>query len=480
MTHVRAVLAAFTVSASMSATACADAVQAGREGAEAPRQQVLVTRAAPDRFEAEMRFSEPKHVAFFARSAGDYRTATWTPLDPGVHLERVGGFDMITFDPPRREARFAFEPWGEPLPKDYVPVVAFSDGGAAVYTGQFELLDAPGRGAVEALGGDLSTYEGDQPHLSVTVRHDGSLVLDGDVLQDEASISGVGVGAYIYMGDIDPVVTSNYVGVLDPGMPEWLASRFDEDLAQMFDAFTERWGFALPERATLYFAFSGYEGEGWSYSGGVIGRLLMIRASGEAFRQATDGLVQRLVLFYAHEGAHLYQSASGVPLASNRDAWIHEGSADAMAFDVVSAGRDDRDSYLIATYAGALQSCADALQDGPLAAAGLRGAFRAHYSCGSLIALATDAALADHDLYAFWAVLTARTQAAADRDSYDGAFYRELLAELGADAVVVEAVRAIAEDELADPHGRLVALLDAAGLSPDIDETGALIGLTLP
>ena len=83
--------------------------------------------------------SEPVGSLVFARGNGDYRSASWSLDDEAFVLERLGSTDRI-----RRRDDGAFShvaaslsPFSEKLAKDYTPFLRFSDGGMAVFTGQF-------------------------------------------------------------------------------------------------------------------------------------------------------------------------------------------------------------------------------------------------------------------------------------------------------------------------------------------------------
>jgi hypothetical protein len=83
--------------------------------------------------------SEPVAALVFARGNGDYRKHSWSFSDDQFVIDRIGGTDKI-----RRRDNEAFseviaslKPYTDKPSKDYTPFLRFSDGGMAVFTGQF-------------------------------------------------------------------------------------------------------------------------------------------------------------------------------------------------------------------------------------------------------------------------------------------------------------------------------------------------------
>ncbi|MEM7330112.1 MAG: hypothetical protein AAF437_15320 [Pseudomonadota bacterium] len=439
---------------------------------------VIATELSADAWRIEFHFPASQSALIFARSKGDYRRTSWVPIDDAPDVQRIGGFDALIFDTPRASFAYEISPQTEKLPQDYTPFLGFSDGGRAVFTGQFELLAVADRAAIEALAGDLTQWQGEQPRLGVRIVTDRPMLVQGKRVTGSVEHTDVGGGTYVYVGESELYQGESYIGVIDKGLPDHVRANLDDDLSALFEIYDARWGFSLPSRATLYYAFEGYTHPGYSNSGSVLGTdLMVLQSSGEALRDPDPENRVRNLWFFAHEGAHMYQSHLMRRFTVGPHAWIHEGGANAIANSAIQSLPGVPDDFIISEYRSAFDQCVADLERGSLVTAHVDGRFYAHYHCGQLFNAAADAALVDHDLYAFWATFTRRLDAVANDP--DQAFYASLL-ELGADPEVGDMIEALASTPRDDPRADLTRLLVISGLAPEFDENGALISLNVP
>ncbi len=439
---------------------------------------VIATELDGDTWRIDFHLPNPERIVFFSRSNGDYRQDTWVPLGQAPTLERIGGFDALLFDEPTAEFSYEITPRTKHIPKDYTPYLAFSDGGKAVYTGQFELLTVATREELETLSGDLSKWRGDQWQLGVRIKSDRPMLMQGERFVDQVDQIVTGGGTYVYVGESELVEGDSYVGVVDNQLPSHIRDTFDDDLAVLFEIYEARWGFVLPSKTTLYYAFDGYEHSGSSHAGSVIGTdLMVLQSSGTALMQPDSDARTRSLWFFAHEVAHMFQNTVRNNMISGSDAWIHEGGANVMANSVIRAMPGVSDSLVISEYKKAFDECAKALSKGSLVSAHLDGRFYAHYTCGQIFNAAVDSALDDHDLYDFWKAYSAwiETENSNQRDAYF-----ETLETLGADPSVVQLIQQLAYEDQSDPQGRLADLMGQSGLEPSFDEDGALLSVSVP
>lgn len=437
-----------------------------------------VTDLGGGEFDVRYVFETPQNVMFFSRSETDYRREAWHPTSEGVRLERIAGFDTLVFDTPTQEARFRVTARPDLRYEGYSDYIRFSDGSLMLFTGQFELLPGGSVEAVAALEGDINRFEGVQPVLGVRVLSPTPMIVRGERVEGEAVEISRGGGGFIYIGDGEISASDNYVGLIDPATPDWIRARFPEDLASLFSELERGWGYGLDDKATLLFAFEGYDNPGFSNKGGVLGRQLVIQSSGERLREPDDFVHDYLLWFFAHESVHLFQNVRGPHLDSPQDSWIHEGAANAMANRIMAGLDRPAIAYLRYSFANAYSTCAEALAAGPLRTATQRGQMRAHYACGEFIALMTDAALPDHTLFDFWNAMLERAEAG------DGAYnletYMATARALGmreADAARIEAFVTQGFDQ---PDRELTSALEDFGLNPQFDDNLQLIGLTYP
>jgi len=437
----------------------------------------IVSTDGDNGFVVEFAFDQPQALMFFSRSGGDWRTGHWVALDEGVALERIGGFDAMVFDTPRTGARFRVTPWFGQIRGDYSPFVQFSDGAIALFTGQFELLAIADRDGLERLNGSLATWSGEQSMLGVQVRSDDRIVMNGAVFEGSASDISRGDGAFIYIGDGLIETGESYIGVLDRGLPDWIVHRFDADMSAIFAELEMGWESQLTDRATLFFAFEGFDNPGFSNKGGVSRNVLMLQSSGEALREPSPQILAYLQWFFAHESAHLFQNTVGLSGFNAEHAWVVEGMANTMANTIVSSLDGMPEGARINAYRVAYSGCVDSLADGRLADAPQRGFYQAHYHCGDLIGLMAWNAAEGMDIYDIGRGIAERLQWA---ERADGTVYFETLDQLGVDGALIGYFRDLVEAQPADPAMVLQTAMREAGLNPQFDSNGQLVNLDFP
>jgi len=143
---------------------------------------------------------------------------------------------------------------------------------------------------------------------------------------------------------------------------------------------------------------------------------------------------------------------------------MYEGSADAMANDLLLYLGIRDEARHRACRERALNRCGLALLSGPVAEAAQRGTFQTFYDCGMAMALWTEAALRkvrpDADLFTFWRRLVS---AARDRDgTYDQDLYFSVLEDAGVASDVTTRMRSFVSTSRT--MAPVVAGLRAAGI----------------
>ena len=419
-------------------------------------------------FRVEYSFATPQSAMIFSRSRNDYRSESWHPLDPGVRLERLNGFDALIFETPTLGASFNVRARPEIRYLEYSHFVSFSDGGLALFTGQFELLPVVAREAALALNGDLSRWNGEQPLLGVRVQSDRPMIRRGERIRSGDVEISTGGGAFIYFGDSQLEASESYVGIMDQELPAWIRETFPDTLAFLFSQLEQGWGFALEQPAALLFAYEGNENPGFSNKGGVLDRQLIMQSSGQQLDQDDDYVRPYLMWFFAHEASHLFQFSRGPQLSDNRDSWIHEGAANAMANRILFEQTPENHAYWRYATARAWSGCIASLENGPLRGAALRGEFQAYYDCGEFMALMTDAMLPELTLYDFWNEML--TDAEMSDNAYNATTYFSTLSRLGVEDDLIARLSAIVDNPTEDPGSVLLQLMIDVGLEPEFTE----------
>ncbi|MDX1569024.1 MAG: hypothetical protein R3200_00970 [Xanthomonadales bacterium] len=438
-------------------------------------------REMPDgRWIVAFRFPEPQRAVVFRQAPEPYRAGHWTSLTEGVALETVGQTDVMLFEPPARQAVFEIEPHTTSLAKAYTPFLAFTDGGWGVLEGQFRVSSATGRAEVAAFEGNGESWPGDLFDYTLTIESERSLFHGGAWADGSLELSPEGDGSYVYVGDARVETSENYVGFIDRGLPAWIRDQLDDDLTAIFAELSTEWGFTLPEPVEVLFVFDGAEHPGLAQTGGALGQQLALQVSGDALLEPDASILAYFRWFLAHESAHVYQNAAGMPGVPAAHAWMQEGVANTMAHRISGRLAEDRKDFLGEVYGRAFADCVAYLDTGaPLAAAIQTGRFDAYYACGDLIALVTEAGLAEGDIFEFWRAFLETSEAEEVAEIAPDHYFR-LARSRGLAEGTARRLEALVFEPVSHPYATLRELLETAGLAPRFDEEGKLESLDLP
>lgn len=438
--------------------------------------KVTLVERGDGQFDVTFQFAEPQSVLVFGQAPTSYRAGAWTALSDGVSVEQVGQMDVLLFETPSDTAAFRITPHSENLPKAYTSFIAFTTGDWGILTGQFRLKPADSLEALQAHPATVNEWEADDLDLSLEMQSERPIWVGGQRYEDRVTLEPKGDDTYAFMGALEPVSGESFIGFIDPDLPDWIGTSFDQTLLDIFTYLSAGWGFELPEKSTLFFAFQGLENDGLNMTGGALDRgVLALEVGGSALETYAPDIFDYLQWFFAHEAAHLYQKAGGVEPDDSEHAWMHEGSANTMAYALTGDSAEDPNTFLLEVYARAFNECVTYLERDQLTSAALNGEFNAYYACGDFMALMTDAALPEHSLYDFWNALKdwAKT---SNEGNITSVQYFETLETLGADPARIADIRTLAFEPIADPASTLPALLQAAGLNVALSEQGDPIG----
>ncbi len=328
--------------------------------------------------------AHPARALHFELPYESYRQQTWRPVEPGVRFVTDG--DAVraerTDGRPFRTLSFRLTPRYREVPKNYAPFSPFSDGGLLVFTGQFHACaDRPC---------------GDAPRWRTSVRAPGRNVLAGGRLRKgEASFSDGGEGTLVYAGPAAALATPLVYAVIDPALPAALRAQLDSLLPPLMTYFTASFG-ALAEKPMLFASLDRFPrpDSGLSYQGGTLPGQVFLHFYGSDWPKPEAAAKADFVpWFFAHETAHFFHGARAGGLnASDDEAWIHEGGAEAFA--ALAVRHLGNPAYVEKRVGQAADRCAaglSALGDKPLDASARAGALGNYYDCGLLLQLAIDA-----------------------------------------------------------------------------------------
>lgn len=450
------------------------ALTSGAAGAQGI-DSIRITHPAEGRWQASYFLLTPATRLEFERPAAFYRERVWQVATPGFHFAREGDRQLLVADSgagPVRRLDVTFPTFAEPLPKEYELFIAFSDGGTALYTGHFNarVLAAGDSGAPRYAS-----------HLSIIPTAGQRALVKGRVVDGAVTWADTtGEGTYIYLGPAAPIETGTVLAIVDPGMPPWLETMASNRLPELFDDYTRSFGLTLPWKPTVLYAFRDTTTPGLSSGGGTLDGLVTLTLTGEAWKEATPDAREQAFALLAHESFHFWNGQVVANDPSPGGAWIHEGSADAMAglmaleYGIVDSARARAVQQLL------LNRCVGAMARGPTSTALARGQVRQVYDCGFVMALWTGLAVRRANgagtLVTFWRRLL--QDAVANGRHYDQARYFGVLRAMGVDSATVATMQAFVGetpdiDAAIASFQRLGARLRAMETPPDAaDQVG--------
>lgn len=424
--------------------------------AHAGAQSIAIERIGPKRWRATYSLNEPARSLRFERPAAFFRERVWTVMTPGYHLTRSGNWQALTLDSnavARKQIVVEFPEFTEPLPKEYEFFQPFTDGSVAIYTGHFNAIPGGGK--------DSSSIR----RLRIIPPAGTHAVVRGRVEQGATTFDDlVGDGTYVYIGTLRPIVTPDVVAIIDPGMPAWIKTLFDTRLPQLFHAYAERFGTPLPWKPVVFFGFDDDGSSGLSSGGGTLTGLINMTLAGAEWRSTSPRAIEQAVYLIAHESAHLWNGQLVANRSNAPGAWMHEGSADAIATEMLlGLGIVDSTGYR-ARREAALNRCATAVSQGSVETAIARGTMQTAYDCGFVVAMwvagTVKADRAPADLFAFWRELI--RQAKANRNEYDETTFFRTLTTVGGSETVAGRMRAFVQSR--DSIGIAITGLNDAGI----------------
>jgi hypothetical protein len=378
--------------------------------ADAPIATVEI-RAQGDALAAEYRLpAAVSRLPLRREYSAELRRKIWRIKTPGVRLEG----SALVGEKPFKRVELAATPPAERTPKDYPPMLTFSDGGVAVYTGLF----------------DAGT-EGQRTRYRFVPARGERVVLAGRAHARAVEWTGEpqGEGTYAYFGASGLVPSGAGLAVLDGALPPWVREEVDTQFPRLVSYYEQRFGRPAPFVPFVLFAYGDAGVDVANSQGSVLPGVLVMRLDGARW---TDAAANRDSLRWtlAHEAAHFWN-------LDNRDAqgaaWMHEGSADAFAWraldDLGLAGAGEA----AAAHDRALNECLFEIGGDAVVAAEKDGRFGLAYRCGLVLARYTEAALRRRDpaadLFTFWRALLDQ----AGAGGYTQGLYVATLAHAAAD-----------------------------------------------
>ena len=388
-----------------------------------------------------------------------WRDDAWTVTTPGLVIERVGAYDVLRRPDGGmvpREVTVAVTPTPADLEAAYDPTLVFTDGSAAFYSEQFDLIPMPDLQAARDLPADLNGVETPVGPVQVTWRDDrGPVLLNG---RRESLPTTRSPNTYVLFGDPGLNATPRVVTVTDPALPAWIRTEIERFAPLVSDWFADRLGPALEDRPMVMVSWTGPTSGVTSMGGSVLPGLIVMTFEGEGVLAATDQVTYASHWFIGHESAHFWLGQR-VAYQRSRDAWITEGGADLMAIRALKHIDPTYDAR--AELQKEVDDCIALTAGRSLETAETRGEHRAYYACGAVFALAAEV-VTGGDWFAF--VKRLLDANADDKVVTRAEWLGELAARPGGWALVAD-IEALLDVGADDPRIVVERLLRQAGVS---------------
>jgi hypothetical protein len=393
----------------------------------------------------EYELPEPVQELLFVRNQSAFRSTSWELSEGHVEFSRKGDYEIVRGLDGESFDSFSILAPSLPqfLPKDYSQNYLFTDGSHLLFTGHFIVAE--------------NSTDPVEYSLRLTPGKSEGIVVRGRYYDSTATISDPGDdGLFAYFGALKPLQNENYIAVLDPGLPDWLAGLLPEYLPRLFDFYASRLGDQLTSRPSIYFSFGDGDSETTHFNGGaLLDGTYQLRATGRAWNEPDLFLRSMVAASIAHESVHLW---NGHVTASDKNegaSWMHEGGAEILAWRAMREldylSKDEFDTKLGEAY----DSCVAGLGGRALISVAKTGEYQLLYSCGAVIGRASDLFLQQNgsDIFAFWRRLI---NVAVGSKSFSQQTYFDLLLEMGEDDELVAALQEL----VFESHGRTGDQLD--------------------
>lgn len=369
--------------------------------------RIGVTRLSAATWRIEYQFSRPVIGIDYGQPVDGYRANSWMVVTPGLTLSHHEGAERLLSDgEPFNRATLEVRLYSAFPPDNYVPAARFSDGGVALFLG--------------FLGGDALTEDG---AVELNERY-AARGREGEVVLVPAA-AGRGEQVFAYFGPRRPIDAGITRLILDPAAPEWLVDLFRRTISEVSPVYETRLQRRLDEAPLVLIAAGEIDSiDGYSTKGGAINGQIMMTLRGRALADETEELRRMMARLMAHELAHLWQKGDAEKRFNDRQPWIHEGGAEALAVEALAASGRWSAAQAEADMRRAEQRCADERGGKSLETAIDGGRWGAVYPCGQAIFAAHR-----RDLFDIWAAMI---RLAASRDTvYSQQLLDEVLADRG-------------------------------------------------
>jgi hypothetical protein len=251
--------------------------------------------------------------------------------------------------------------------------------------------------------------------------------------------------------------------LMDPRLPDWIGDSISRTLPLFLNHYSTQTGIAYDKRPYIFLSYF-HGSSGYGTRGAVLPRQMRLALFGSEWNSETAENHEKLLGLLAHETAHFWNGDKFMSSGGERDAWMHEGGADAFAARAVVQLKISSKETFLKNQVDALNRCILGLSGTSLQDSGRLQRYENYYNCGSIMGLITEAAVAtsgmEWNLFRFWGAVFAR--AAGTGGFYSPDSYFAQVAQFNPE--VAHALATFASARIADPSEFLSTLMKKVGL----------------
>ncbi|HEX6927822.1 MAG TPA: hypothetical protein VF267_01135, partial [Gammaproteobacteria bacterium] len=276
-----------------------------------------LTRLDEESWSANYCYATPVDAIRFERPFKGLRENSWsvedkafvlTFTDDTAELRRTDGGDF-------RCATVMLETYTVMPEKDYYAFSPFSDGGVSVYTGHL-------------MGPVL--VDGEWQETVLDARY--TARMDENVVTREPERL---VHQFVYFGKQPMLATEGVVAVIDPAVPGKARAGILASIPAVTAMLEQDFDFVPRSPYTVFMAMQLDASDGYSIKGGVQPDQILFTLKGGGVASLVEKNPAQLPKLTAHEVLHLWQVEHWFDLLGNDHPWVHEGSADALAIELM-------------------------------------------------------------------------------------------------------------------------------------------------
>jgi len=370
----------------VAVVACASTFAADRGNLNSPYEVAVEITHRGEEWTAQYSFDRPVGAWLFPRSSlsrddkKPWRLQTWKVETPGVKLVRRGSFDVLVARHGRlpEKVNLRFTPYTAYLLDDYSAALAFTDGGIALLSAQFDVLPLRAESEAARLPSDLNNQQFPQTRVDMSFR-DGA----------EVTAHSGKFPTYIFLGPTPRVETADVIEIFDPALPLWIRTSLATTVSQVLARYSGQLGPLPAGKPTVMVSWGGPTPGVISRGGGTLRGQIVMEYAGAGLLEETPEQRTQGWWFVAHEAAHFWLGqTAGYEYA--REAWITEGGADLLAVRAIAALDPHYDWHTELDHA--IADCVDLTRGRGVSTARERDEQRAYYACGVVFGLVAEAA----------------------------------------------------------------------------------------